>query len=83
MQMNAVQSSVVNRIGYDSETRTVRVEFKNKSGISATWDYWPVAESDYEAVANAPSVGKAVTQYLVRGGTYNSRKVSNGPAPEE
>ena len=72
IELSKVVSSNVDSIGYDESTKTVRVCFLSKPGTF--YDYWPVEESDYETIRNAPSIGAAVRQYLVKG-AYSSRKV--------
>lgn len=61
-------SSNVKQLGYDRGTQTVRVSFKNKTGsITAEWDYWPVPEDHFlNDIMDAPSVGVAVNQYLIK-----------------
>lgn len=69
-------SSNVLRLEYDQVTEHVLVVFRDKDGAErATWEYWPVQLQDFELIRDAPSVGKAVSQYLVKGG-LSSRKVS-------
>jgi hypothetical protein len=73
IEMNEIASSSnVKAIGFDPSTKTVRTEFLSKPGTF--YEYWPVEESDYDAIRNAPSIGAAVRQYLVKG-AYSSRKV--------
>ena len=67
-----VVSSNVKSIGFDAGSKTVCVEFLSRPGTY--YHYWPVEESDYDAIRNAPSIGAAVRQYLVKG-SYNSRKL--------
>ena len=72
------ESSNVSKLGYDPEKQEVHVTFKNKAGNdTATWAYWPVTWSDFEAIHTAPSVGSAVNKSLVRGGIYSSRKIES------
>ena len=61
-------SSNVKQLGYDTNTSTVTVFFKNKAGaITSTWAYWPVSEDHFtQDILAAPSVGVAVNQYLVK-----------------
>lgn len=68
-------SSNVARLGYEPETKTVRVEFKNKAGaVTSIWNYTKVEEEDFELIHTAPSVGHAVRTFLV-GGPYTGRRV--------
>jgi hypothetical protein len=71
-----VTSSNVAKLGYDSDTETVEVQFKDAAGeVTSTWHYSPVSRADFELIRTAPSVGRAVRQYLVKG-PYQSKKVS-------
>ena len=72
IDMTPVVSSNVKSIGFRQADKTVQVEFLSKPGVY--YHYWPVEESDYDAIRNAPSIGAAVRQYLVKG-SYNSRKL--------
>ena len=49
-----VASSMINSIGYDSETQTLDVEFNNGS----VYSYGGVPQSEYDGMINAQSVGK-------------------------
>jgi len=53
MEMHFVDSSSIERIGYDSTTSTLRVEFKSNQ----TYDYFNVPESVYSELQRASSVG--------------------------
>lgn len=53
MEMQFVDSSNIERIGYDSSSRTLRVEFK----LNRTYDYSNVPESVFNELRSASSVG--------------------------
>lgn len=53
MEMQFVDSSNIERIGYDSNSSTLRIEFKS----SRTYDYFNVPENIFNELTNAPSVG--------------------------
>ena len=50
-------SSNVNSIGYDAESQTLEVRFKNQSG---TYRYEGVSPEKYQALMAAPSKGKHI-----------------------
>lgn len=54
MKMQPVSSSNISEVGYDPETKTLRVKFK-KGGM---WDYFDVSAEEHEAFISAPSIGK-------------------------
>lgn len=51
--MQFVDSSNIKRIGYDSNSNTLRVEFKS----NRTYDYSNVPENIFNELRNASSVG--------------------------
>lgn len=53
MEMQFVESSNVERIGYDNGSSTLRVEFKT----GGTYDYFGVPEDIFENLRHASSVG--------------------------
>jgi KTSC domain len=58
------ESSTIARIGYDSDSQTMTVEFKN----SATYNYFDVPAHVFQAISNAPSKGQYLAQQVK--GTY-------------
>jgi KTSC domain-containing protein len=52
-EMQAVSSSNIAAVGYDTENQHVYVQFVN----NATYIYKGVSESEYENLRDAPSVG--------------------------
>lgn len=58
--MEVVASSMLRAIGYDAETQTVSVQFKNGD----IWHYTEVPQDVYDYVRLAPSVGSAFVQYI-------------------
>ncbi len=52
--MFKVGSSNINSVGYDTKTRKLRIEFKNK----AIFDYFDVAPELFNDLMDADSVGK-------------------------
>jgi len=53
MEMQFVDSSNIERIGYDPETHTLRIEFKS----NRTYDYSGVPEHIFQELRSASSVG--------------------------
>lgn len=78
MKYYGVTSSNVKRLGYDAETKTVQVEFGKPEGpVTGVYEYYPIPESTFDDILNAPSVGSAVSKRLVKGGPgIERRKIS-------
>lgn len=53
MEMQFVDSSNIERIGYDSNSSTLRIEFKSNK----TYDYFNVPENVFDELRTASSVG--------------------------
>ena len=53
MEMQFVDSSNIERIGYDPDSNTLRTEFKS----GGTYDYHNVPESVFEELKSATSIG--------------------------
>lgn len=62
MEMQFVDSSHIERIGYDFNSSTLRIEFKS----NRTYDYSNVPENVFNELRDAPSVG-----------SYHARNVKN------
>lgn len=62
MEMQFVDSSNIERIGYDPNSSTLRVEFKS----NRTYDYSNVPENVFNELRNASSVG-----------SYHARNIKN------
>lgn len=69
MEWQAVSSSNVEKIGYDKDTQTLGLEFKN----SSIYEYPNVPESVFLELQQADSVGKYVNSNIKY--TYSFRKV--------
>ena len=54
MELTPVSSSNVAAVGYDPDTSTLEVEFKNGS----SYQYFDVPETEFFNLRDAPSVGK-------------------------
>lgn len=62
MEMRSVESSNVRAVGYDAETRTLRVEYKG----GGVYEYPNVEPSLYADLLAAESVGKFCHQHVKR-----------------
>lgn len=56
MEMQSVESSTIDSVGYSEKTNTLRVQFKNGS----VYDYAGVAKAQFDTLLNSNSKG----QYL-------------------
>jgi hypothetical protein len=68
MEMQYVDSSNIERIGYDSNSSTLRIEFKS----NRTYDYSNVPENVFSALRHASSVG-----------SYHAKNIKNSYAYTE
>ena len=60
MEMQFVDSSNIERIGYDANSNTLRVEFKS----NRTYEYSNVPEGVFNDLKNAPSVGSYLAKNI-------------------
>jgi hypothetical protein len=60
IEMNAVKSSNIDRIGYDEPSKTLAIEFRT----GATYHYYEVPKDVYESLKNAESVGAYFAQNI-------------------
>lgn len=69
MEMMPVSSTNIAAIGYDQDSQTLRVEFRN----GGTYDYFDVPETEYNSFISASSHG----QYLAKNikGRYRYARV--------
>lgn len=79
IEMHRVASSNLSAIGYDAETKTLRVEFKN----GARFEYAAVPPALFAELQASPSKGGYLHGKIVRGG-FACRKLDpvapNAPA---
>lgn len=74
-----VVSSNIQQLGYDQETLTARVVFKNKAGeATATWDYVGVTAAVFREWIEADSPGRFFQARIK--GHYTGTKVASGAA---
>ncbi|MFH0708879.1 MAG: KTSC domain-containing protein [Pseudomonadota bacterium] len=69
MEMKHVDSSNIQAIGYDAESSTLQVEFKN----GGTYQYFDVPERIFNELEHAASVGGYLASAIK--GTYRYSKV--------
>jgi len=60
MEMNSVNSSAISHIGYDRDTKQMKITFKQ----GKTYDYCGVPENIFDEFLNASSVGKYYDKYI-------------------
>jgi len=70
IKMHEVVSSNILAAGYDKDTKTLQITFKN----GATYTYQGVPLAIYEGIFTAESAGKFVQQYVVKGKYKSSKK---------
>lgn len=58
--MQSVSSSNVSAIGYDAESQTLRVQFKN----GGRYDYAEVEKEEFDDLRDAPSIGRHLNQAI-------------------
>ena len=59
MKMVQVESSHINAIGYDEETKVMKVEY-----TSGTYEYSDVPKNVYEQIMSADSKGRALKEAI-------------------
>jgi hypothetical protein len=64
MEMLPVQSSNIQSVGYDPETRTMRVAFKG----GTEYEYPGTLPDEHQALIHAPSIGKHLYEYHIKPG---------------
>lgn len=70
IRMIAVESSMVHSIGYDPDTKRLRVKFKD-GGLYA---YTGVPQSVYDKLMDAQSIGKFMRANVI--GVYEAYKIT-------
>lgn len=66
------KSSLIDALGYDEETKTLRVHYKTSN---STYEYSNVPKETFEAVLNADSKGKELRKQVING-CFNYCKIS-------
>ena len=67
MEMQFVDSSNIERIGYDTNSSTLRIEFKS----NRTYDYSNVPENVFNELRSASSVGSYHAKNIKNSYSYN------------
>jgi hypothetical protein len=70
MQRQYVQSSALESIGYDAQTNTLELEFKEHSGV---WQYFNFKPSAYKRFRSSESLGNFFVTRIK--GKYPEKKV--------
>lgn len=70
MERQYVDSSMITSIGYDTNSATLEIEFKNGGAI---WQYYDVQESIYYELISASSIGKYFLSNIK--GQYSENRV--------
>ena len=60
MDMIQVKSSAISHLGYDSNTKKMKITFKH----GKTYDYCTVPQNVFDAFLHASSIGKYYDQYI-------------------
>lgn len=60
MKMISVNSSAISHIGYDSDTKQMKITFKQ----GKTYDYCGVPQSVFDAFLHASSIGVYYDKYI-------------------
>jgi len=59
MERKPVKSSLIRKIGYDSATETLELEFNGKEGAPAkVYSYTPFTQAQWELFRSAESIGR-------------------------
>jgi len=75
IHMKSVESSMISHIGYDQETRTLRIRFHKGSN---DYEYPDVPVEEYEVLRGAPSIGSHFHSSIKKVYGENVRKVPQG-----
>lgn len=65
MNMIPVSSSNLVAVGYEPQTKTLRIQFHN-----GTYDYYNVPENEYQNLMNASSKGQYHAKYIKNSYSY-------------
>jgi hypothetical protein len=70
IKMHPVVSSNIAAAGYDKDTKTLQITFKN----GMTYSYSDVPLAMYEGIFTSDSAGKFVREFIVKGKYKSSKK---------
>lgn len=81
VRLQTVESSQINAIGYDPETQTLAIQFKNWKGeIGSTYHYSNVTQADFDAFNASESKGKHFGRHIKpHAGKFPYTKVADKP----
>lgn len=71
MNLIPVNSSDLRAVGYDADTQTLQISFKN----GGLYEYKNISESMYRELISAPSKGKYFSHYIRDKTAYPCRKI--------
>ena len=74
MTTTYVESSMIDTLSYDEETKTLRVHYKTSN---STYEYSNVPKEVFEAILNADSKGRELRNRVING-SFHSCKISCG-----
>lgn len=69
-----VESSLIDSLGYDEKSKTLRVHFK---ASNSTYEYSNVPKETFEAILNADSKGRELRNQVING-SFDYCKISCG-----
>lgn len=65
IEMQSVESSQIAALGYDAETQTLAIRFKNWKGeATSLYHYQNVSAAEFEALRDADSIGRHFGQHI-------------------
>lgn len=70
MEMIPVSSSNISAIGYDDQSATMIIEFKNNSA----YEYYDVPQFEYDSLMSADSKGSYANKNIYK--TYRQQKIA-------
>lgn len=66
IKLKPALSSNIAGMGYDEERQILKIVFKNKAGIGASYAYFNVEPQIWEELNNSASVGKALSESVIK-----------------
>lgn len=83
--LHDVESSQINAIGHDPETKTLAIQFKNWKGeVGSTYHYANFTAEDFAAFKGAESLGRHFGKHIkLHADKYPYTKVADKPSAED
>lgn len=81
--LTPIESSKIHAIGYDAARQTCAVQFKNKSGPSAVYEYPNFSPEKFERFRNAESPGRFFNQEIQGDANHPHVKMVDEEAEKE